>query len=360
MIEQKHGQMDRRTFLKKAVGLTAKTAAVAVGAKVVYEGVKSTRGIRIETPNGIYFPRYEEHAGNPVSKSELPNVSIDYDWYEYSLYGYPVGDVDKSTLYKEPASDICAGCCNVFGTDAPRYKTSAELFCELARREVTICFGDIHLAESLQNKLFTERMVQSTFEGLFAGPAILSRRKLLKYAGWVALAEASGYMFNDLVTVGVGIERNGRNDALNAGSRIVQRITGLLSDFRPQNLVIFYRNLIWAEKLQFMAKSQQGLGHKPTFAIQAGASHGGFEDFLTIGGDFARKLITAYPASINKELISTNNGLKEFCSIRTIKLPPEISINQIHKGNWKPVEDKVVVDKELMAALEQKQGNGRD
>ena len=117
-----------------------------------------------------------------------------------------------------------------------------------------------------------------------------------------------------------------------------------------------------ADKLLEIAKEKKAEKSEPRIAFNVGRGHSGIEDFLILGQDACRNIITSFysPAFVRKA-IDSNHGPQKFSSARLLKLPSNFNpdaLEQTLTEDFKlvtpnlGVQDRIVTDTKLMQGLQ--------
>lgn len=123
--------------------------------------------------------------------------------------------------------------------------------------------------------------------------------------------------YEALNSYGSKIERTKGEKAL---ERVIDRLFALSTYSRPQDLIVFFRNLIFTHKLLDLAeKESKRLGRKVNISYQIGAGHSGVEDFLILGKGVCEKLLSCYSKEIWEDVINMNRGIDNVVSIIILK-----------------------------------------
>lgn len=136
------------------------------------------------------------------------------------------------------------------------------------------------------------------------------------------------------------------------------RLHGFQSNFHPEDLFIFFRNAVIADKMLVIAeKFYQEEGRKAKIGFSLGISHSGIEDVFGAGTEFCRFVIRQYPDSVLKRVIEANKDIETFCTSVTLELPgdfQESDIETLGKTRNVNIKRDLVVDKNLAKQLHQK------
>lgn len=129
----------------------------------------------------------------------------------------------------------------------------------------------------------------------------------------------------------------------NAIDRIMSRITAITTHAHPEYLLILFRNILMARKLQFLGETLSKYEKRKTnIAYNVGKMHGGIEDFLKLGKEFTLYILEKFPKEPIKNIIDRNGGLDSFCS------------NIVMNPGYFSSSKQVIVDQELKTLLQKK------
>lgn len=330
------------SFLESRVSrglLLRSTIAIPTALFLVSEADKALTGV-IKTPFADYYPCYEDHSeGIDLTARGIPDP-WDYHWREFKI-APDVSKVDFAASISEAE------------------KKGDENTLILSRRGVRIATADINapvytegLLNDVTNRLrvFYEdkggkwdsqlhilgsaaffvrwkfRLLTAALSGLtkidFANPdknpfvgQMLDRSTFLRKSLLIPFDIATGYIFVNTLTGGVWEHINPEKSSLPVDwdyekmlHRVFNRLHGLLTHTRPNDMIAFFRNLLWAEKLSELAeKESQRLGRRLNISYQVDMGHGGFEDLLQLGRPFTTTLLGLYPKEVWRDLEKMNN-----------------------------------------------------
>lgn len=108
----------------------------------------------------------------------------------------------------------------------------------------------------------------------------------------------------------------------NPVTELSARLSGMLSNFRPEDLTVFLRNVLMSHKLVLAAQKQKEQGiEKPVIPYNVGVGHGGMETMLKLDLEDLRNIILSYPKPVLKFVMNNSpiNHLAEvdFVDIKT-------------------------------------------
>lgn len=331
---------DRGINRRTAIKLGVLASGTAVGAGIIQNERSKENGII--TKDATFIPLYELHDRGIISKSLPPDLKVYFR--EFS----------GPNMFTETPRDLLnAKAFSPFVKDGIKV-ISDDLLLKLSETQAEVMIGDIFLG----GRSLVEIPIQVVeFMGGFGALAFAAkkdkkpsttRRKFLKSAAiagavWGALPALS----SQTSTLAGELEEG-------AVRRIAVRLNGIISDFHPEVMTLFFRNAVIADKLLTVAEELK-LTPRDKFAYHMGVGHGGIEDFLQAGRDFCRNLILAFPNDWIKDIVDLNGGPKNFSSARLVKLPEGITKGDLANGEkLNSSSDRVVTDTELQRALEQK------
>lgn len=354
--EVNHGptNIGRRRLLE-----TVKKVALVVGAYGLFSEVKKGIEGKLETPFATFYPYYEEHS---VNVKINPNHPVDIHWTEYAYYDRN-SKKDTSESQRSEAKRFL----DSYGFGLTDYNRQNLLL--LKSKEAKIAYGDIdskidppHLEAMakflrpfpIQNPQGLEAL-EAPFKreagmaamaytwarlGWFVGSildrshkSLISRRQFLRLPT-ITLDAAAGYMAANAF-IGEVWSRTAmvedKDFSTRALERVADRINALATHARPYDLLLFFRNLLWAYKVLDLAEIEsKRLGRRVNISYQVGGAHAGLEDLLYLGKDLCLNLIRLYPDDILKELQMVNG--ENFDS--TILLTPQGEGNGLSENDW--------------------------
>lgn len=332
-------RLSRRGFLKAAGAL--------IGTGVVsHEIIKGNSGVRTDV--GVFVPLYERH-GLRIDPKDIPRDTNCYfrEYSDSTLMSTSTRGILETTggAYRNTPLEIHNF--RVFPEET--LKTLSKIGAEIMVGDVSISSLVMEqLQEALPRTYLAVGLLGSVLEAVKEIPKI-PRRRLLKWLGRASLLWSSPIFTNALRYSPLGKEQD-------AAKRIIARIDGIISDFHPEDVSVFFRNAVMAIKMLNVAsemKDSSG-GRLPKFVFQVERGHAGIEDFLQIGTDSCRNLILAYPKSFLKEVVSINGGVENFCTARLFKLPKDFRTvsGRIPDDVVRLITERRVVDTKLKERLE--------
>lgn len=350
-MESKKWQPSRRDIGRLTLGV----AAIGVGRLLQDNEVIKEKRRRIETPEGFFTGVYDMHI-ETISPERIP-IGIDVLFRELAT---PLGEViinPRKHLFTRWEGD----------NTVPRLFPEAVL-AEVSRRNIPLMLGDID--ENVLKSFFltnaaTIPTVVASAEGLFllrnkkkkeklegTLPTKRTRRRrqiletgLLASLAW-SLSPASSGILAGLFD---GVVKN------NAARTALLRFRNMVEHAHPEELTVFFRNLIMADKLLTVAQTlQDQTGNKPHIGFWVGLGHTGIEELLQAGADFCRTLIAAYPNFILRDLVKRNGGAEIFSSSMLYTLPKDLKSSEFQSPNsqWEGTS-RVIVDTKLEKLLKE-------
>ena len=333
-------KLSRREFLKLA-GIAGPAVALKIprpeGAAKPDNGV-----LLIETPEARYFPIYEVHQ-LPASGEDLKSLPPQ-DVFLYE------GSRDTRYFIDSPPQVIIDVPVPTGLSDSKReYLIPRDHLEWLRENNTKICIEGYTLSGS---SILTAVLVMGG-EALIGAAGLLyhgpskakesskkevTRRQFLKLAS--GLAAAWGLSLSAFLAIGSIGKTEVKESAL---ERVMIKAHGLLSHAHPENSLIFFRNIMFARKLQFLGEvASKEKGRKAQITYNVGKGHAGIEDFLFIGKDWTLNFLNIMPNQFLKGIIDTNGGLENFCS--NVLIDPKAQ---------NPIKT-ILIDQELRAFLVKK------
>lgn len=327
----------RRKFLIRSTKLAvAGVGSAALGGIVANEIINKSEG-NIVTESGIFFPLYERH-DKGIKEESIPN-GLDIFFRETAT------DID--TFSPSPEEVLRQK------YTIPVFSDKALAFLSKSKAEVMIGDVETSISPDIEDLIAIGEIVTgSVLAGTLVGGSKVNReadkgrRKFLKT---VFLAGAAWGLARIPLTFGLLLEPYEKN----AIDRIYNRLTAIESHMHPELSVIFFRNIVMADKLLTVSEDiRERTGKKAKIAFNVGQGHVGIEDFLQAGHDFCRGLILAYPKLYLRSTVELNNGIRDFSSSRLFKLPENLTAEDIMNGErLKETTERRVVDEKLEKAL---------
>jgi len=343
-------KIERRDFLRLS-GVAAAALVLSKGLikKTPEETSFSQDILKIETPEATFFPVYEEHT-KPVKKEQLEEFPpLDLYFYEYLE---PSDKLLRST--PEEIINFVPGIANTPGSERQFIITREHL--EFLRKNNTKIsiegyeapqnFFVSHIvfqgAESMVGFLgATKHFIIDRMTGKRKADEEGNNKQTIKDAA-VALAATwavSPTLVQTLFFYGDPKVKQ------NAVDRIMSRTAAMVTHAHPEQLLILFRNILMARKLQFLgghlSKNEE---RKAKIAYNVGKLHSGIEDFLNLGKEFTLYVLEKFPNKPLREIIDKNGGIESFCSVIIINPDKKLPAKQ------------VVIDQELKGLLQKKLG----
>lgn len=289
MHERENPVMGRRDVLKLVWQVPF---AAGMGGLIANEGLKEKRGI--ETDSGVFFPIYEFH-NIGISPDDIPQ-GTDVLFRE--------GYFNNRGLSRLAPSDVL---------DSTYFEQ--DMLQTVSDRGIKIGVGDVDVGG---HNVVDE--VEFKLGALAIGGGIVAKIHRRKFLGDLLLGAGlygTSAIWGGFLVIGAVLQPN---EYLR---RAGVKINTLVSNLHPQDSMIFFRNIVMAQKMHTIAEYlSEEKGRKTRIAFQVGAGHGGIEDFLQVGADICRKAISLYPAVFLDEIIRENGGLRTFCSANITEVSP--------------------------------------
>lgn len=275
--------------------------------------------LSIETPEARYFPIYEWHP-RPASKEELKLLPLqDIFFYEYNedSRNFVNHNTPPQVILDTPSPTIL----QVFPGSKRTYLIPRDHLEWLKENNTKVSFEGYTIPNGLLTLLLTTGT--KSLEGSIGAGIVLSlarskmksdstkeftRRQFLKVVAGLAAAWGLSPSISWLMPHKTEVR-------LNAWERIIIKAHGLSSQMHPENPIIFFRNIMFARKLQFLGGvMSKEKGRKAHIAYNVGSAHGGIEDFLHIGKDWTLAFLNIIPNQYLRAVIDANGGFENFCS----------------------------------------------
>ena len=356
--QTKKRSFNRRQFLQTAAILAT---AGGVGAGISNEVVKGFKGITTDV--GTFLPLYERH----TIGIEATSIPADAQVYFKEFSSYYTGDHHAATM-DEPALPLLLSTATVYENQPFKGDIRSfpdDILNRIASLGTEIMIGDVILGSYESNETLETLKKNYLRGGILSVASLLgayfskgTRRGFLKGMGLALLAwSLPPVLSNDLGGSGLGTGK--KQDAL---KRITARIEGIVSDFHPEEALVFFRNAVMADKMLKVAEELkiQGSGKLPQIAFHTEAAHSGIEDFLQIGADYTRKIILAHPKPFLREVVDFNGGSEKLSSSRLIKIPKTFQITNgvvVDQDVANSITERTVVDIKLKEGVEKTLAN---
>ena len=327
-----HTPMTRRSFLK----LSALLPLAAIPA----ETQRSINDyLSIETPECKYYPIYESHP-HPAKIEQLQRMPTpDVFLYEYTRESEYFIDSPPQTVLDSVPKTLKG-----LPDSEREYIVPRDHLEWLKGNRSKVCFEGYRLPSDLGVVL---PMLAEGAIGASSGLWLIfskmkekaknqiSRRQFLKLAaGFAATWGLSPTAFLLIIPAKKTDVR------LSALERIIIKANGLSSHLHPNDSVIFFRNIMFARKLQILGETiSKEKGQKAQIAYNVGKMHAGIEDFLQIGREWTLAFLNMIPNQYLQEVIEANGGLDNFCS------------NVLFDSNGQNPSKTVLIDHELKSFL---------
>ncbi len=164
-------------------------------------------------------------------------------------------------------------------------------------------------------------------------------------------ASGASYIAGDLA-----VNLSGDVDQANAVKRIINRIHGFQSNFHPEDLSQFFRNVFAVEKMLTVAEQLKSRkNQKLKIGFNYGAAHSGMEDLLRAGPEVCRAIINHYPKEYLEYVAETNSSLENLCSVMVVDLPKDFKIDDLDDyDKATKIPGQRIVDKKLYEQLSTK------
>ena len=335
-INNEPQKMTRREFL-------GKLPALLYGVTRPETGKPDNDILSIETPEARYFPIYESHP-QPASREKLellpPQDIFLYEYIRDSRYFVNLLTTPQVIL-DTPTSFVAI-------PDSKRPDVIPRDHLEwLKENNTKICFEGY----TLPNVGLTILLIMGGESVLGTGGVFslalaqakknhgkgMDRRQFLKLATGLASAWALSPTAFLMMAPVLGEKTELKVNAL---ERTIIKAHGLSSHLHPEDPLIFFRNIMFARKLQFLGEvASKEKGQKAQISYNVGKGHAGIEDFLHIGKDWTLAFLNIFPKPYLKAVIDTNGGLENFCS------------NVLFDPNAQNPTKTVLVDQELKSFL---------
>ena len=359
-------KISRREALKLIGG-----TALTIGGALTFKKEMDIGSRGIETEHAIFLPFYERHSVG-IKESEIPG-DLDF-WFREGLWP------DPETPYEIYPSEVLR-LMQTFVTGTEKNPIKMRSFQDgtlnrLAKNGSKIILADINTSQGLYNQLDNSKKIETAEavmglsaavgwflyaknkqiedikKGKTPSPSKITRKNFLKGVAafgitWATLPLASRW---PVVLVS---EYNGASVG-----RILTRLNGFQSNFHPEDLFVFFRNVVIADKMLTIAEEfHKGTGVKAKIGFNMGLSHSGIEDFLGAGAEFCRFVIANFPEDVLSEIIGVNKDIETLCTSAVLELPKdfkESDIETFEKANQVKIKRDLIIDNNLVDQLKRK------
>lgn len=362
-------KISRREALKSIGG----TALVFGGALTLKKEMNiGSKGI--ETEHAIFLPFYELHNVG-IKENEIPG-DLDF-WFEEGRWS-----TNPETPYELPSGEVLWMLQKKFVSGSKINPIKIRSFQDgalnrLARNGSKIILGDINPSQDFFNEGLThnQKIIAEAIGGLSAAAgwflyasnkqigdgkkgitpstSEITRKNFLKGAAAFGIAWATLPLASEVSVLGLAPEYNGASV-----DRILTRLHGFQSNFHPEDLIIFFRNVVIADKMLTIAEEfHKGMGVKGKIGFNVGFLHSGIEDFLGAGAEFCRFIIANFPKDVLREIIRVNKDIETFCTSAVLELPKdfkESDIETLDKAKNVKIKRDLIIDNNLVNQLKRK------
>lgn len=299
--------------------------------------------------------------GNPVVKTGDGNFHMLYEFHDEGIKPSDMPTKrDVDLFFRE---GVLGGGGNVLDTEGGLTALSlmgGDLIDACAKRKIRLAFGDIRVPKLLEPEDL--ELVEAV-----AGMGLLclsqaTEQELKEKEGhlnWLERFDRRQFM------LGIGVLGWIMMPKLYSGGisfateftdlpdevKSLRRLYGFMSNFHPENTPIFFRNVVWANKLLTLTSEiSSQKNNSAEIVCNVGAGHSGLQDFLKIDRVFCRKIITSFPASFIENTANINGGIQALSSTVIVDFPLEGS------QKWEEASSIVIKDEVLEEMLKSKIG----
>lgn len=345
--------------------------ALAIGGALALKKEMNIGSKGIETEHAIFLPFYERHSIG-IKENEIPG-DLDF-WFREGCWPNP-----ETPYVMYPGELLRTMQRFVTGEKINPIKIRSfqdGALSRLARNGSKIILGDINTSQGIFNQIAnSEKIGPAEFVGgLIAAVGWfryamnkriedgkkdktssifeITRKNFLKGVAafgitWATLPLASQW------PMGLVSEYNGASVG-----RILTRLNGFQSNFHPEDLFVFFRNVVIADKMLTITEEfHKGTGAKAKIGFNMGLSHSGIEDFFGAGAEFCRFVIANFPEDVLKKIIGVNKDIETLCTSAVLELPKdfkESDIETYEKANQVKIKRDLIIDNNLVNQLKRK------
>lgn len=350
-------RLSRRDFLKIGVAAFAALAPpvlVNLGKKA--EGENSSRFGKIETDDAVYYPFFERHDRTPNYVEEMKKIN-----HALSVHFLELHLEDSAAKFQNesrPSEILFWGKADAHGDSYGQPLLDAQTLVYFAKQGVSVAFEGIKLPNKYINSTSDWRLKESlTALGIDIGIAIKSIHDSAKKdseegnlgntLAKIGAVLATTWAITPSVTADIAgnLELLPNNTGTNRIIDSLMNINRLVGNLHPEQISIFFRNLVMSRKLQTLAKHYSTkYDRRPNISFLAGFEHGGIKDLLTLGENVTMAGFNLYSSGFLKEVVEANGGVNAFCSTLVIPVK-EVLVD-------KKESKAFVLDQELKEYLE--------
>lgn len=354
-------KISRRGFLRRLKKAVPIVAGAALGGFVLREADHREHGVL--TTFGRVKMIYERH-GDQVKTEEIPK-GADYFFREEIVPGFSNPEIHeklKRDQAREFITDVLLSRSTAY-PDSVREKTFQafpdNLLKYLEKNHIALVLGDAEIAEFRTR----DYLLKTSYARVIAGLGTIASSLLLGKTIEDRTLKATGnedkaWSRREFTTVtgillGAGFMANQIGGIINAiaaskGEKMsppLEVLVRLTTNIHPEDVGVFFRNAVMALKILLAAKdAKQRIGKEPIGAALVEQLHAGIEDFLSLGEDILRLIITATPNPILQPIIKANGGTEQFASAVIVDL----------SSGMTDVHTRVLTDEKLVKMVEEK------
>lgn len=372
-------KIPRRQILVNAVKAGLLGLAGILGAKEIKTAVSRY----VQTRAGRFYPVYERH-----DKHKEVQDTIVFPQPCHGFFPEFVSSKTMDGLAVGVVLDVGIG----HDTEVPSVQLilTDETLSKVIQEQIPLLYGDVNVP-NLESSQWAETAVAlrtacAQYAELFLAVHLGSDLKdaLLQKRPWHAPLSRRLFLKGSLATTAaVATAANERMstqnwmmEGLNSDNELVRRaysrVSGMISQLRPEYANEFFRNLVVANKLLLYGEHVQYEGFsQPNIVLQYHGGHSGIEDFLVLGREFCRTLIAQFPTDFLNQCYALNGDSTTFCSLRIIQLAHNfrykrtlIETAETHrlvtafKGDVS--QDQKIVDTSLLNYLSERSSDNKD
>jgi len=175
------------------------------------------------------------------------------------------------------------------------------------KEKFRICFADLAESQSLASGRDHRSILVETFAGFLAVGRLLkllpskSKSKRLKFFGWTL--SLFWFLSSVAEVLGMVLARTAGNTAKKGPLRAIQETIAQASLIHPEKKVVFWRNLVIAEKVWELVSLMSKKDHRPTIVLDFHFGHAGLLKMIGFRPEIRQTMLRLYRPLVKDILI---------------------------------------------------------